>query len=243
MTNTQPTVLHPDRIQPLSDHQLLALTFDLNPSRIESKQGMSYLAQQDVRATLAMLFGFGGFSYSITHQEMLKSEQVQQKSDTNKTNWSVTWKTTLRLEIPQLGCFYEESALGNNKQPDYMEASDMALKTSASDAMKRCAINLGTQFGLSLYNSGATQSIVSKSFAPDNLWPRPDQQTLALKQMIEKTPATDDAMAEAEKMYPEPSEGVTPAQHRANLALVARGIQHRWNLEAAVKPDTAAVES
>lgn len=36
----------------------------------------------------------------------------------------------------------------------------MAIKTAESDALKRAAINLGTQFGLSLYNNGSTADII-----------------------------------------------------------------------------------
>ena len=36
----------------------------------------------------------------------------------------------------------------------------MAIKTAESQAFKRCAINLGDQFGLSLYNNGGTASVV-----------------------------------------------------------------------------------
>ena len=40
------------------------------------------------------------------------------------------------------------------------EHHDNAVKTAASDALKRCAINLGTQFGLSLYDDGRTTDVV-----------------------------------------------------------------------------------
>lgn len=36
----------------------------------------------------------------------------------------------------------------------------MAVKTAESDALKRAAINLGTQFGLSLYNDGSLADVV-----------------------------------------------------------------------------------
>jgi hypothetical protein len=43
----------------------------------------------------------------------------------------------------------------------------MALKTASSDAMKRCAINLGDQFGLGLYDNGSLEPIV-KATLVDN---------------------------------------------------------------------------
>jgi hypothetical protein len=39
----------------------------------------------------------------------------------------------------------------------------MAIKTAESDALKRAAINLGTQFGLSLYNNGSLQDVVVRT--------------------------------------------------------------------------------
>ena len=36
----------------------------------------------------------------------------------------------------------------------------MAVKTAESDALKRAAINLGTQFGLSLYQNGSLRDVI-----------------------------------------------------------------------------------
>jgi hypothetical protein len=41
----------------------------------------------------------------------------------------------------------------------------MAIKTAESDALKRAAINLGDQFGLSLYNNGATAPVVIQTLS------------------------------------------------------------------------------
>ena len=44
----------------------------------------------------------------------------------------------------------------------------MAVKTAESDALKRAAINLGTQFGLSLYDNGSRADVVGHTLAaPD----------------------------------------------------------------------------
>jgi hypothetical protein len=44
----------------------------------------------------------------------------------------------------------------------------MAIKTAESDALKRAAINIGDQFGLSLYNNGSTTPVVVKTLvAPE----------------------------------------------------------------------------
>ena len=41
----------------------------------------------------------------------------------------------------------------------------MAVKTAESDAFKRAAINLGDQFGLSLYNNGSLKPVVGRTLA------------------------------------------------------------------------------
>jgi hypothetical protein len=43
----------------------------------------------------------------------------------------------------------------------------MAIKTAESDALKRAAINLGTQFGLSLYNNGSPKDVVGTTLDRD----------------------------------------------------------------------------
>jgi hypothetical protein len=49
--------------------------------------------------------------------------------------------------------------------PDVGEAHDMAVKTGESDAFKRAAINLGDNFGLSLYNNGSPAPVVRATLA------------------------------------------------------------------------------
>jgi len=161
MTHTPATTTFP-----LTDGQLKQLMTDLHPARVESKQGMSYLAAWDVKATLIRIFGFGGFSSELIASEIIKAEQVAQANNKDKTNWAITAKATVRLTIPQLGAVYTEAAIAGSKQPDFTESADMALKSAESDALKRAAIFLGTQFGLSLYNNGATKEVISTVLAP-----------------------------------------------------------------------------
>jgi recombination DNA repair RAD52 pathway protein len=75
-------------------------------------------------------------------------------------NWGVGYKVIGELLIPDLRCSYTEAAVGSAQLPQRGEAHDMAVKTAESDALKRAAINLGTQFGLSLYNNGSMRDVV-----------------------------------------------------------------------------------
>lgn len=152
--------------QPLTVAQLRALHSNLNPDRVARRDGMSYLEAWDVKASLIKVFGYGGFSAECLEAKILRDEQIPQARDASKMNWAISAQATVRLTIPQLGAVYTESAIATNKQPDWGEAADTALKSAESDALKRAAIYLGTQFGLSLYDSGRTSDIITTVLSP-----------------------------------------------------------------------------
>lgn len=206
--------------QPLSDQQLGKLLSDIHPDRVEKKQGMSYVAAYDIKATLIRIFGFGGFSSELIESEILRAEQVPQVNNKDKSNWAVTAKATVRLTIPQLGAVYTEAAIAGSKQPDFTESADMALKSAESDALKRAAIFLGTQFGLSLYNDGATKDIVSVVLAPGQEWQRGARQVPA-----PAGPRQQDRPASAgESVAHLRGEGVTEEQHAENVDLLNQAL-------------------
>lgn len=137
----------------------------INPSRIAKRQGgggkaLSYLEAWDVKAHLIRIFGFGNWSADVIESSLAFEEKTER-------NWSVGYKVTLRLVIHDLGCTYTESAVGSASLPQRGEAHDMAIKTAESDALKRAAINLGDQFGLSLYNNGAVAPVVRQTLTVD----------------------------------------------------------------------------
>lgn len=136
----------------------------INPTRIAKRQGgggksLSYLESWDVKAHLIRIFGFGGWSWNVLKAELAFEEQNE------RGNWNVGYKVIGRLNIHQLGCEYTEAAVGSASLSQRGEAHDMAIKTAESDALKRAAINLGDQFGLSLYNNGATAPVVGNTLA------------------------------------------------------------------------------
>jgi recombination DNA repair RAD52 pathway protein len=153
-------------LAPLTPRQLEALHARLNPDRVQQRSGMSYLEAWDVKASLIKVFGYGGFSAECVNAQIIREEQVAQTGNSDRTNWAVSAQATVRLTIPQLGVVYTESAIATNKQPDWGEAADTALKSAESDALKRAAIYLGTQFGLSLYKNGSTDNIINTVLAP-----------------------------------------------------------------------------
>jgi len=142
----------------LNEQQQETLLKPINISRIAKRSGgggksLSYLESWDVKAHLIRIFGCGGWSWQVISADLAYEEKTEK-------NWSVGYKVIGRLWISELYCEYTEAAVGSAQLPQRGEAHDMAIKTAESDALKRAAINLGDQFGLSLYNNGSTQAVV-----------------------------------------------------------------------------------
>jgi recombination DNA repair RAD52 pathway protein len=168
----------------LTAKQVEVLLRDLNPSRISQRsqagRSLSYLESWDVRAHLIRVFGFTNWS-----GEVLKVDLMWEKETTlgpqKRPGWSIGYLVLYRLIIrgphTEHLAIYTEAAVGSAALPDLGEAHDMAVKTAESDALKRCAMNLGTQFGLSLYNDGSTRDVVRQTLVMPQDAPWPDQPT------------------------------------------------------------------
>lgn len=162
----------------LTGAQVSALLANLNPSRVAQRdtpgargKKMSYLEAWDVKAKLIALFGFGGFDAEVLNPQIVHFEEFDEpvmnwsngrptgpKLDANgnpetKHQFRLTFMATYRLTIHATGAVYSEVAIASQKGADPGEVGDFAIKTAESDALKRCATWLGTQFGLSLYAS------------------------------------------------------------------------------------------
>jgi len=142
----------------LNEQQYEQLLKPLNAARVAQRgqagRQLSYLEAWDVKAHLIRIFGFGGWSADVLESALAFEEKNE------KGQWNVGYKVMLRLLVPALDCTYTEAAVGSATLPQRGEAHDMAIKTAESDALKRAAINLGDQFGLSLYNNGSTAPVV-----------------------------------------------------------------------------------
>jgi recombination DNA repair RAD52 pathway protein len=145
------------RYTSLNEAQHAQLLKPLNPTRVKTRSvsgsAMSYLETWDVRAMMIRIFGFGGWSFDVQSADLAFEGEKDGK-------WNVGYKVIGKLRIEELYCTYTEAAVGFSTQGSRGEAHDMAIKTAESDAFKRCCVNLGTQFGLSLYDNGATRDVV-----------------------------------------------------------------------------------
>jgi len=130
----------------------------INPVRIAKRSGphgieLKYIESWDVKAHLNRIFGFCGWSWEVLSAELAYEYQAG-------NNWAVGYKIIGRLSIHSTGAVYTEACVGPAQLSQRGEAHDMAVKTGESDCIKRAAINLGDQFGLSLYNNGSEEPVV-----------------------------------------------------------------------------------
>ena len=151
----------------LTQAQIGILMQPIRGARVASRQQggktLSYLEAYDVRAHLIRIFGFGGFD-----AEVLDYDQVfvrDYKNNDDKAMQEIAYRARVRLTIRDregtaIAC-YTECAVGSSSGgTGFGDLHDNALKTAVSDALKRCAINLGSQFGLGLYDQGSRAEVV-----------------------------------------------------------------------------------
>lgn len=146
----------------LTFEQIDELVKAINPSYVEKKQNLTYLAQHQARAEMNRIFGYG--NWSVTAGEpvlMYEYSSPGTGNKANKTYWHVAYRITVTVEIRDLwgmpvASFTGVHAEQNAPQPDRGEAHALALTSVDSYALRRALINLGDRFGLGLYNGGST---------------------------------------------------------------------------------------
>jgi recombination DNA repair RAD52 pathway protein len=157
----------------LAPEQIDALLRPLNSTRVAKRtvsgKELSYLESWDVKRCLIRVFGFGGFDSEVVNEELIGEYPYTNSSNTAMLE--IVYRARVRLTVRDQGAIelatYTEGAVGSaTVRADSGakgDAHDNALKTAASDALKRCAINLGTQFGLSLYDNGSRSDVVGNT--------------------------------------------------------------------------------
>lgn len=143
----------------LSNDQLKELLQPIDPARVKKDEnGYSHLAIHDVRARLNQIFGIGQWSEDIMSMELVTERQMKTKA--GKDAWYVVYRALSRVTIHATNAVYAEWAAGDSIHPRLGDAHDNAMKKAESQATKRACVNLGDQFGLSLYDGGSTDAIV-----------------------------------------------------------------------------------
>ncbi len=155
----------------LTDDQLGQLLRPINTRRVNSRDGMAYLEAYDVRAHLTRLFGFARWSADVLSCDLLFEDLHEvEKNGQKKPVVSIGYRAMLRLMVraedgTELATYTEVACGSASNFPvsKRTDAHDFAAKTAESQALKRCAINLGDQFGLSLYRKGSTDALVLRT--------------------------------------------------------------------------------
>ncbi|MBL1107383.1 hypothetical protein JK361_22715 [Streptomyces sp. 5-8] len=140
---------------------------------------MSHLEAWDVRRQLIRIFGFDGFTVETMALDLVhengnpnyrKKNKAGEEYGPTYTAWTIVYRAQVRLTVKAVDgrplTVFEDAAAGDAvNQPSVGDAHDLAMKTALSQALKRCAVNLGDQFGLSLYNDGSQAPVVLRSLA------------------------------------------------------------------------------
>ncbi|MFB7222377.1 Rad52/Rad22 family DNA repair protein [Streptomyces sp. NPDC056227] len=213
-----------------SPYQLRMLHGGINGNRVRNLRGMSHLEAWDVRRQLIRIFGFGGFDIETVSLDLVAEHEKKQGE---KSRWTVVYRAQVRLILKDSTgtpiAYFDDGAAGDSvNQPSLGDAHDMAMKTAFSQALKRCAVNLGDQFGLSLYNDGSQEPVVGFSAA------HPPQEWKPKAQPPEPEPV--DPPVRPEPSAPQDSEESAPAL--APAATAANGRDYLHEAHAAADADT-----
>lgn len=229
----------PLKLQPEQYRRLLE---PIHPNRVRKLSGNDYVEAWDIRRQLTRVFGFGGWSF-----EALETTCASERSVPNGDRFkhTVVYRVIGRLTVygaEGTYAFYDDASTGEAvNQPSLGDAHDLAIKAALSGALKRCAVNLGDLFGLSLYDKGKADAVIVGTFLPpDGLsgtgapldGETPQSAMGALPDTVdggeldeqanaqERATDTADLNRRAKENRPEPIEGAanTPADADAQLA-------------------------
>ncbi|MFE6304970.1 Rad52/Rad22 family DNA repair protein [Nocardiopsis sp. NPDC057823] len=146
----------------LTEHQLGQLFKPIDPARVALHRGNAHLQGWDVRRSLTRIFGFGGWSPQTLQltclRDFARMVPATEKSEGGTRFWA-TYLAQVRLTVRTIDgrtlAFYDDAAVEEaSKQVTHGAAHDLAVKAALTGALKRCAVNLGDQFGISLYRKG-----------------------------------------------------------------------------------------
>jgi len=143
----------------MNPEQVKELLKPIDPSRVgKDGKGFSHVEAWDIRRRMNQIFGFGQWSAEVEMMELVAEREVQTRQ--GKPAWNVVYRARCTVQIGEYGARYTEWAAGDATNPVIGDAHDQAIKTAESQAFKRACVNLGDQFGLSLYKNGSMDASV-----------------------------------------------------------------------------------
>ncbi len=148
----------------LTEQQIEQLLKPINSRRVlKDGKGHSHVSQQDILAHLIRVFGFGSFDIEVLDATCLfESERTSDGKPNNR--FDVCYRALVRLTVRgpdgNTLCRLENGSTATAQNQTRGDAHDLSYKSAISLSVKRAAIALGDQFGLSLYNKGQTEALV-----------------------------------------------------------------------------------
>jgi len=206
--------------------QVAQLLKPIAPQRVLQAQGHSHVSQQDITAHLIRMFGFGGFDTEVLQVEcvfeMPTTSVSKGKTEPDPNRFDVCYRALLRLSIRdetgKVICQYEDGSTATAQNQTRGDGHDLAYKSAISLAKKRAAINLGDQFGLSLYNKGQTSALVKATLVGvEDEAPEDVQEGVAQQVSL----GNDEIEHESQKVVPdeEPEDPLLAADFAASIAM------------------------
>lgn len=203
----------------LTAEQLEMLLRGLSEMRVRDHKGQSHLEAWDIRKWLTRIFGFGGWSDEIlectlVHEVMWPWTDGDGKPVPGKHRCTAVYRVQMRLTVKDVHGHvigsWDDVATGEAvNQASVGDAHDLAAKAAASQALKRCAVNLGDQFGLSLYNKGSLGPTVIRTLGHPGL-------TAPADETVQDEPVVggelDEGQAPAEDTAPVPQQAAQQPQ-------------------------------
>lgn len=179
----------------LTRAQVQRLLRAVDETKVERKQGNTYLPQHWARAELATIFGPGNADHTMTRPELIYETRLEKgdpqypdKADGKKPYWVTAYMVgcTLRVRDYQGRPVYECTewhAEENAPLPNRGEAHAMAITSAQSYALRRALISLGDAFGLHLYDGGSMRPIIGRTYLLEDkdspLWKEPEPASAA----------------------------------------------------------------
>lgn len=150
---------------PAQVNQLLA---PIKPQRVLAVQGHSHVSQQDITAHLIRMFGFGNFDIDVIETALIFEDQrADPKTGALLPKWDVCYRALVRITVRNPDgvtvATYENGSTATAQNQSRGDGHDLAYKSAISLSIKRAAIALGDQFGLSLYNKGQLGALVIRT--------------------------------------------------------------------------------
>ena len=153
----------------LTEDQRRVLLAPIRRSRVSTDgKGHAHVESYEIRAHLSRIFGFARWSEEVTAMELV----FEDIADGERPRYTICYRAQVRLTIcapdgTHLATYTEWATGEAINQPSRADAHDLALKKAESQALKRCAMNLGDSFGLSLYRRGSTDALVQRLVVDD----------------------------------------------------------------------------